>query len=313
MMLKIKKVLRVFIFRLRLILYWVLVKLFCKKPKYNKKYAVSICAIFKNESEFLKEWIDFHSMLGVDHFYLYNNSSSDSFLDVLTPFIESGVVTLIDWPYSQAQIKAYNDFYIKYREETQWVLFLDIDEFVCPKIENNIQSWVRQYDSQPVILVYWKMFGTSALLEHDYSKFVIEQYTVSWPSLYKIGKCFVNTDYDISVFDASVHHCTNVELRIGIFRFRLPAIDQFGNFYEFVNTEIPSLVDADEFDIQINHYWSKAWSVYDKKRKSSDVYFETNPKANMNYFFRHEYMNTSSDYTIFKYLMKLKHKSLEIK
>ena len=308
-----KNILGAFFFKLKLILSWMVVKFFCKKPKYKKKYVVSICAIFKNESDFLKEWIDFHSMQGVDHFYLYNNSSSDGYLEVLTPYIESGLVTLNDWPYAQAQIKAYNDFYDKYRNETQWALFLDIDEFVCPKIEIDIPSWIKRHDTQPVILVYWKMFGTSGLLEHDYSRFVIEQYTVSWPKLYKVGKCFVNTDYDISVFDASVHHCTNVDFKLGPFSFRVPAMDQFGKIFQFEVSESPILIDASDYDIQINHYWSKAWNIYDKKRKSSDVFFETNPKANINYFLRHEYMNASSDYSIFKYLMKLKFKTLGIK
>lgn len=309
----IKSVLRNFIYKLKLFLYWIVVKLFCKKPKYNKKYAVSICAIFKNESDFLSEWINFHSMLGVEHFYLYNNNSTDGYMEVLKPFVESGVVTLVDWPYDQAQIRAYKDFYDRFREETQWVLFLDIDEFVCPKFENDILSWIKRYDSQPVILVYWKMFGTSGLLEHDYSKFVIEQYTVAWPKLYNVGKCFVNTDYDISVFDASVHHCTNVNLTVGSVSFRLPAVDQFRKFYEFKISEVPLLVDTNDYDIQINHYWSKSWNIYDKKRKSSDVYFKTNPKANINYFLRHEYMNTSSDHTIFKFLMKMKFITLGIK
>ena len=47
----------------------------------NKKYNLSICAIFKNEAKYLKEWIEYHRIFGVDHFYLYNIGSRDSFLD----------------------------------------------------------------------------------------------------------------------------------------------------------------------------------------------------------------------------------------
>ena len=49
------------------------VRFFLRHPKYNKKYKISICGIFKNESCFLKEWIEYHEILGVEHFYLYNN------------------------------------------------------------------------------------------------------------------------------------------------------------------------------------------------------------------------------------------------
>ena len=39
----------------------------------ERKYNVAICAIFKNEEPYIKEWIEFHKIVGVDHFYLYNN------------------------------------------------------------------------------------------------------------------------------------------------------------------------------------------------------------------------------------------------
>ncbi len=61
-------------------------------------YALAICAVFKNESFFLKEWIEFHTALGADHFYLYDNESTDSSLDILAPYIASGLVELISWP-----------------------------------------------------------------------------------------------------------------------------------------------------------------------------------------------------------------------
>ena len=42
------------------------------------KYYFSICAIFKDESLSIKEWIEYHKLIGVEHFYLYNNNSTDS-------------------------------------------------------------------------------------------------------------------------------------------------------------------------------------------------------------------------------------------
>ena len=78
------------------------------KKRYTK-YQVSICAIFKDEAPYIKEWIEFHKIVGVEHFYMYNNFSSDNYMDVLSPYIERGDVTLIDWPVPQGQMKAYKD------------------------------------------------------------------------------------------------------------------------------------------------------------------------------------------------------------
>lgn len=74
------------------------IQLVGKKDKRKLKYMVSFCLIFKNEAPFLKEWLDFHLTVGVDHFYLYNNNSDDNFREILEPYIGLGIVTLIEWP-----------------------------------------------------------------------------------------------------------------------------------------------------------------------------------------------------------------------
>ena len=62
----------------------------------EKKYKVSICAIFKNEAFYLKEWLEFNHLVGVEHFYMYNNKSEDRFEAVLEPYIKKGLVTLVE-------------------------------------------------------------------------------------------------------------------------------------------------------------------------------------------------------------------------
>lgn len=278
-----------------------------RKPKYNKKYNVSICAIFKNEGRFIQEWLKYHQIVGIEHFYLYDNCSDDNYRDIIQPFIDKGLVTLIDWPHQHAQIQAYKHFYEKYRHETQWVTFLDLDEFVVPRNDVTILDWLKKRDCRPVNLIYWKMFGTSGLMKHDEQKLVIEQYTVSWERLYECGKCFVNTDYDIADYNGSTHHETRIEYPIlgGLFKIVLPPLNQFG-FFAINNHHSKWAWKSDCGGIQINHYWSKSWDIYDSKRQKTDVFFEKNPKQEMWYFYAHEEKNTSCDFVIFRYLIRLK-------
>ncbi len=42
---------------------------------------MSLCAIFKDEADYLREWIEFHRIVGVEHFYLYNNSNCSATAD----------------------------------------------------------------------------------------------------------------------------------------------------------------------------------------------------------------------------------------
>jgi len=39
---------------------------------------LSICAIFKDEAPYLPEWIEFHRLVGVERFFLYDNGSGDA-------------------------------------------------------------------------------------------------------------------------------------------------------------------------------------------------------------------------------------------
>lgn len=277
-----------------------------KKPKYDRRYSICICAIFKDEAQFLKEWIEYHRIVGIEHFFLYNNNSTDEFEDILQPYIEQNLVTLIDFPYEQAQMKAYQNFYETYRHETQWVTFLDIDEFLCPNSHLTLQEWIKDYEKYPVIQMYWKMFGTSGFLSHDDTKLVTEQYVVSWKNLFHCGKCFINTDYDIVYYDSSMHHCPDIyyplkKSKIQLHPFNIFHRATFGQKL-FLKT------DETSPSIQINHYWSKAFDLYDKKRNKTDVYYKENPKKDIKMFLWHENQNSSVDYNIFKFMIQLKFK-----
>lgn len=103
------------------------------------KYYFSICAIFKDESLSLKELVEYHKLIGVEHFYLYNNFSTDNSESILQQYINEGIVTLVDWDVAPpAQSAAYNDFKKKFWNETQWVAFIDLDEYICLKHDTNL-------------------------------------------------------------------------------------------------------------------------------------------------------------------------------
>lgn len=276
-----------------------------KSQKRNCKYSVSLCGIFKNEAIFLKEWIEYHLLVGVDHFYLYNNNSQDNYEEVLKIYTEKGIVTLIQWPTLQGQILAYKHWYENFRNETQWVSFLDIDEFICLKYEVSIKKWVEKYKKYPSVLMYWKMFGSSGLLEHDTNKLVIEQYHSCWRSLYHTGKILFNTDFCIAKFDLGVHHLTHAKFHVLGKEVLVPPVNEFGYFVKW-GVYRGNRQEKENSTIQINHYWSKAWDIYERKMKSTDCAYEVNPKQNMWYYLAHEQQNIATDYTIYRFLIQLK-------
>ena len=163
-----------------------------EKPK---KYNLSVCALFKNESPYLKEWIEFHRLAGVDHFYLYNNGSLDTFRRVLSPYIRDNIVTLIQWPdlipqsasdpYGwplSTQVTAYENA-IKWAaaEETKWLLFLDVDEFLVPLSFDKVTQTLEQYDEYPVIVLSSDFFDEAKRGALPPRKMVIEALEITAP------------------------------------------------------------------------------------------------------------------------------------
>lgn len=158
------------------------------------EHQLAICAIFHNEAPFLKEWIDFHHQsMGVTHFYLYNNDSSDHFREVLAPYIDQGLVELFEWestdehavfglddfehvPY---QIGAYRDC-LKNRalNHAVWVAMIDIDEFIVPANGREAFYTLLQEEKKKrtgSIRIYWKVFGTSEVKSLKAGDLLIEK------------------------------------------------------------------------------------------------------------------------------------------
>ena len=56
-------------------------------------YDLAIFAVMKNEAPYVKEWLDYHLAAGVEHFYIFDNESSDNLKEILQPYIDAGIVT----------------------------------------------------------------------------------------------------------------------------------------------------------------------------------------------------------------------------
>lgn len=265
--------------------------------KEKSRYRISLVLIFKDEAPFLKEWLEYHLMIGVEHFYLYQNNSTDPYQQVIAPYQKRGLITLTEWPEYPGQYSAYMHWYQNYRHETKWVSFIDADEFLCPTKATSLHNTLQQYEKYPVILVYWKLFGTGGIMQHDYNKLVIEQYTSSRPKLYTEGKIFYNTRFDINDDFISMH---GMNTRWG--SCSIPPVNTFGKFIIWNFHRVNRKKDA---VLQLNHYWSKAYDCWKQKFQKGSIEKGTRWK-DYSFLEKLEIECTSCDFTIFRFLMRLK-------
>ncbi len=128
--------------------------------KMNNNY-LGLTAIFKNEAHYICEWLEYYLLMGVEHFYLYDNASTDNTVALLQPYIERGLVTLSQCTGLNMQMPVYRDAIQKYIHHTRWMIFCDLDEFLLPKKYNSIVKMVKQYDHYDQLLLRWLNFGDS--------------------------------------------------------------------------------------------------------------------------------------------------------
>lgn len=140
-------------------------------PKSLMSYELGIVTMFRNEANYLKEWIEYHHMLGVDHFLLYNDRSTDHWAEVLQPYIDSNLIEVIQWSvppkvplFPDWQTSAYKDGLYRSKGNTKWLAFIDVDEFILPKKNATIPECLNQFfSSASAVFACWRNFGTGGL------------------------------------------------------------------------------------------------------------------------------------------------------
>lgn len=123
---------------------------------------LSIAAIMKDEGPYLKEWLDFHILAGVDKFYLYDNGSTDNTTEILKPYIERGIVEYKYWPGIKQQNPAYLDALNTHMYDTRWLALIDLDEFIVPVCNRTIPDFLRTLPHNfGALIMSWVMYGSA--------------------------------------------------------------------------------------------------------------------------------------------------------
>ena len=125
------------------------------------RHYLSIAAIYYDETAYLREWIAFHQIVGVEKFFLYDNRNTDDHLEVLGPYIEDGTVTVYEWPLRPGQMPAYDHCLETHGHDSRWIAFIDLDEFLFSPTYKPLPEILVDYEQYPGVGVNWAMFGTS--------------------------------------------------------------------------------------------------------------------------------------------------------
>jgi hypothetical protein len=229
---------------------------------------ITIVAMIKNEREYIKEWLEYHKLVGVDKFVIYDNNSTDNLKEILQPYIETGEVDYIFYPKTQADFEkkgkkaeywafqacAYNDAVKKYRNKSKWIGFIDIDEFIVPVKKDSIIDVINEIEKDVLkgklfagLAINWVMYGFSGHREKP-KGLIIENYAKN-DGIHEGIKSIVNPR---TVIQYQVHAALHF--------FKIEVVNERG-----IKAYTPNVSQASIEKIRINHYYTKSYEEYAQK------------------------------------------------
>ena len=209
-------------------------------PEY--KYKLVLVGIFKNEAHIMEEWLEHYKNQGVEYFYLIDNGSTDDWEDKLGNY----PVTVIKDDEKHIQPKHYNKYLDTVKKMAEWVVVVDLDEFVYGRNEPLVKAISRYDPNINHIRIKWKMFGSNGHINQPDS--VIDNFTFRLEEEGDPEECFANHKSIVKTADLEnfgIHDC------------------------EMNNDNIISLPDKwgeknfQEAPIHLNHYAIQSWKWFE--------------------------------------------------
>ena len=149
---------------------------------------VGIMTIAKNESKYIREWLDYHYKLGVDEFFIIDNNDEgdDSLAKVIAPVANKYRIRSFDLRGRDALVKvgmqkgAYNqvvNMIQRVRIPIDWLAVIDIDEFLYFD-GKNIKEFLYQdkFKDTDVIHINWRIYDDNDQIYYE-DKPVQERFT----------------------------------------------------------------------------------------------------------------------------------------
>lgn len=256
------------------------------------EHKLAIAAIIKNEGAYINEWIQYHLFVGVSKFYLFDNNSNDETMEILSPYIEAGIVELNFLPGNCKQMPAYNLAISKYKYECKYMAFIDGDEFIMPlkreqKIIDIIEEILAADEHAAGLAVNWRIYGSSGYLEKPKGG-VIENY------LYRAKE---DGDGNSSIKTIANPRKLSVYEHPHYPRYRSEyyAIDENGQKVDGYYNPLETIKK-----IRINHYFTKSKAEWIKRRSMGRA-TAVNKVRTMDEFYRRDNNDVYDDSMLYFY------------
>ncbi len=273
------------------LVYGVARNVFGRKAPRKVEHDIAMVTIIKNEGRYIKEWVDYHRLLGINRFYLYDNESTDDTREILAPYVHDGTVVLRDIAGSARQLDAYNDALSRYGKSCKYMAFVDADEFFVVDDVPLVDFLDAKLKGSAGGLAFnWMIFGSSGRTRRE-EGLVIERFTRRadyTDSKNKHVKQVVRPHTALAM--CNPHFCR--------YLWGYHAIDIWGRpIQESFTDELPGIPLP-----RLNHYFTKSFEEFKEKRARGCA--DEHEDRSLDEFYDHD-CNDVVDTGLLKYAEKI--------
>ena len=255
------------------------------------KYKLSLCVCIKNEAHNINHFIGHYITQGVEHFYIINNNSDDNLEEIIQESPYNLLITLLHfetpidvnqaYSYTNGLVAAYNKTCAKLiKEETEWAIVVDIDEFMYGKNGYNIRTYLDQIDPEiGSIYVLWNIMTSPLVSTESCSPFSTNINTfrrLNYDLINNVSAEIRNAnDFGKSIFRTSMLNGPVALHKLHKTTGKI--INNYGenknSWYDNKNAIVLSEEQFKKINISLNHYVIRDYNEYIKKK----IHYENNP------------------------------------
>ena len=123
---------------------------------------LTLAAVIRDQEYYVKEWLAFHHLVGVERFVIVLHKCSDKTEEKIRelPFRDKIHIHRIVNDEQFVQLGTYLWILNYYGQSTRWMMFIDSDEFFFGTREDDLKTILADYERHGGLAAHWLEFGS---------------------------------------------------------------------------------------------------------------------------------------------------------
>jgi len=128
-----------------------------------KQTYLTLGAVIRNQEHYVKEWLAFHHLVGVERFVIVLHKCSDKTEERILelPFRENIHIHRVVNDEQFIQLGTYLWILEHYGQFTKWLMLIDSDEFFFGTREDDLRTILTDYEQHGGLSAHWAEFGSN--------------------------------------------------------------------------------------------------------------------------------------------------------